>query len=107
MPIAIGSMIFAGPVVVLLFGRGAFDTHAMSMTYYALFFYSVGMIGFGLSEVLSKAFYSMQDTKTPMINATIGVSLNIVLNIILSKYLGIGGLALATSTAAIFTTGLS
>lgn len=104
LPAMIGSMIFSVPIVSVLFGRGAFDTQAIILTSSALFFYSIGMIGFGLREVLSRVFYSMQDTKTPMINAAIGMILNIVLNIILSKYMGIGGLALATSIAAIFTT---
>jgi putative peptidoglycan lipid II flippase len=104
LPATVGAMVFAEPIVRLLFGRGAFDTNAISMTSYALYFYSIGMIGFGLREVLSRAFYAMQDTKTPMINATIAMVMNIVLNIILSKYLGIGGLALATSISAIFCT---
>lgn len=103
-PITIGSMVFAKPVVKLLFGRGAFDNAAIEMTAYTLLFYSIGMIGFGLMEVLSRAFYSFQDTKTPMINATIGMVLNIILNIILSRFLGIGGLALATSISAILCT---
>jgi len=106
LPAMIGSMIFATPIVSILFGRGAFNTQAIILTSSALFFYSIGMIGFGLREVLSRAFYSLQDTKTPMINAAIGMVLNIILNIILSRYLGIGGLALATSIAALFTTGL-
>lgn len=105
-PATVGAMIFAEPVVRLLFGRGAFDENAVSMTSYALFFYSLGMIGYGLREVLSRAFYSLQDTKTPMVNAAIAVGMNIVLNIILSRFLGIGGLALATSISAIFGTGL-
>jgi len=103
-PTTVGAMVFSQPVVSLLFGRGAFDSQAISMTAYALFFYSLGMIGFGLREVLSRAFYSLQDTKTPMINAAIGMVINIGLNVILSKYMGIGGLALATSISAIFTT---
>ena len=105
-PAAVGAMIFAEPVVKLLFGRGAFDAQAVSMTSYALFFYSIGMIGFGLRDILSRAFYSLQDTKTPIINAGIAVGLNIVLNIILSRFMGIGGLALATSISALFCTGL-
>lgn len=105
-PAAVGAMIFAEPVVKLLFGRGAFDAQAVSMTSYALFFYSIGMIGFGLRDILSRAFYSLQDTKTPMINAGIAVGLNIVLNIILSRFMGIGGLALATSISALFCTAL-
>jgi len=103
-PATIGAMLFAEPVVILLFGRGAFDPQAISMTSTALFYYSIGMIGFGLREILSRAFYSFQDTKTPMINAAIAMAINIVLNIILSKDMGIGGLALATSISAIFCT---
>ncbi|MBK5240787.1 murein biosynthesis integral membrane protein MurJ [Clostridium sp.] len=104
LPATIGSMIFAVPIVSVLFGRGAFNPSAVSMTSSALLFYSIGMVGFGLREVLSRAFFSLQDTKIPMINAAIGMVLNIILNIILSRYLGIGGLALATSISALFTT---
>lgn len=105
-PITLGTIIFSESIVELLFGRGAFDQKAITMTACALGFYSIGMLAFGLREVLSRAFYALQDTKTPMINASIGMVLNIILNFILSKFLGIGGLALATSLAAIFTTSL-
>lgn len=105
-PATIGSMIFATPAVRLLFRRGAFDDRALALTSSGLFYYSLGMVGFGLREILSRAFYSLQDTKTPVINASIAVVINVVLNIILSKYLGIGGLALATSISAIICTGL-
>jgi putative peptidoglycan lipid II flippase len=105
-PASVGAMVFAEPVVRFVFRRGAFDAGAALMTTDALFFYSIGMIGFGLRNVLSRAFYSMQDTRTPMINAAIAVVLNIVLNLILSRFLGIGGLALATSISSLFCTGL-
>lgn len=104
LPITIGTMIFSNEVINLLFGRGEFDENAIKMTSAALFFYALGMLGFGLREVLARGFYSMQDTKTPMINAAIGMFLNIILNIILSRFMGISGLALATSMAATFTT---
>jgi putative peptidoglycan lipid II flippase len=103
-PATIGVMIFSKEIVTLLFGRGAFTPEAIDMTGGALFYYSIGMIAFGLREILSRAFYALQDTKTPMINATIAVVINIILNLVLSKYLGIGGLALATSIAAIVST---
>jgi len=73
------------------------------MTSNALFYYSIGMVAIGLQAILSRGYYSMKDTKTPMVIGTIGMIINIILNIILSKYLGIGGLALATSIAAIVT----
>ena len=104
MPVTIGTMLLVKPLVEFLFERGAFDAQAISMTSNALFFYSIGMLGFGLLEMLSIAFYSLQDTKTPMINSAIAVVINIILNFILSRYLGIGGLALATSISAILTT---
>ena len=100
-PATIGAMIFSKEIVALLFGRGAFTPEAVAMTGNALFYYSIGMIAFGLRDILSRAFYALQDTKTPMINATIAVVINIVLNIVLSRFLGIGGLALATSISGI------
>lgn len=103
-PATVGSMVFSKEIVLILFGRGAFDQQAIEMTTSALFFFSLGMIGFGLREILTRAFYSLQDTKTPMVNAGIAVVLNIILNLILSRYLGLGGLALATSISGIFCT---
>ena len=104
LPATIGSIIFAEEIIILLFGRGAFDTDAIAMASYALVFYSIGMLGIGLKEVLSRVFYSYQDTKTPMTNAAFDMVLNIILNIILSRYLGIGGLVFTTSIAATITT---
>lgn len=106
LPATIGSMIFSVQIVTLLFGRGAFDLTAIVLTSNALFYYSIGMIGFGLRSITSKVFYSLQDTKTPMINAAIGMILNIILNIVLSRLIGLGGLALATSISAIITSTL-
>jgi len=103
-PATIGAMIFSKEIVTLLFGRGAFTPEAIDMTANALFYYSIGMIAFGLRDILSRAFYALQDTKTPMINAAIVVVINIILNLALSRYLGIGGLALATSIATIVGT---
>jgi putative peptidoglycan lipid II flippase len=103
-PATIGSMIYSEQIIKILFGRGAFEEEALTMTSSALLFYSIGMIGYGLREVLSRGFYSLQDTKTPMINAIIAMVMNVLLNFILSRYLGIGGLALATSISGIFCT---
>ena len=105
-PATIGAMIFAKPIVRLFFDRGAFDNQALFLTSEALFYYSIGLVSFGLMEVLGKAFYSLGDTKTPMTNAGIAMVVNIILNIYLSRYFGIGGLALATSISGILSTTL-
>lgn len=100
-PISIGAISLATPIVKLLFERGKFDAGATHMTSIALVFYSVGMVGFGLREILTKVFYSLQDTKTPMVNGAISMILNILFNIILIKFMGHGGLALGTSLSAL------
>lgn len=104
-PISAGAMILAEPIVKMLFERGEFDTRATQMTAIALVFYSIGMIGFGLRDILGKVFYSLQDTKTPMKNAIITIVLNIVLNLLFVNFtnMGIAGLAFATSISAIVT----
>lgn len=105
-PASVGLMVLAEQIIHLLFGRGQFDRQAVALTSQALFYYSIGMIGYGIREILLRTFYSLQDMKTPMVNASIAVLLNIVLNLILSVYMGIGGLALATSLSALFSTSL-
>ena len=100
-PISFGAMALATPIVKLLFQRGEFDARATSMTAIALTMYSIGMVAFGLRDILGKVFYALQDTKTPMINGAIAMIMNIVLNILFVKYLKIAGLAFATSISAI------
>lgn len=75
------------------------------MTATAVVFYSIGMIGFGLRDILGKVFYSLQDTKTPMVNGIIAIILNIILNLLFVKFTNMGhaGLAFATSISAIVT----
>jgi murein biosynthesis integral membrane protein MurJ len=107
-PISIGAIILANPIVKLLFQRGEFDVRATQMTAVALIFYSIGMIGYGLRDILGKVFYSLQDTRTPMINGVIAMVLNITLNILFVKYtnMQLAGLAFATSISALFTIAL-
>ena len=101
LPITVGTIVLALPIVRVLFERGAFDANGTYLTALALAMYSIGMVAYGLRDVLGKIFYSLQDTKTPMINGAIAMIMNIVLNIILVKYLQLAGLALATSISAI------
>lgn len=102
-PVSVGAIVLSTPIVKLLFERGAFDPIATKMTVAALICYSIGIIGFGLRDILGKVFYSLQDTKTPMINGAMCMGLNIIMNITFIKVLNFGhaGLALATSISSI------
>ena len=98
-PATVGLIVLAAPIVEIAFQRGEFDAIATVMTSKALVFYSIGLVAMAIRLLLNKVYYSLQDTKTPMINGAISVVFNIVLNLILVKYMAHAGLALATSIA--------
>lgn len=99
-PICVGTIVLSNPIVKILFQRGQFNSADTVMTANILMVYILGIIAFSLRNVMSRAFYSLHDTKTPMINGAIAIIFNIVLNIIFSKYMGYIGLALATTISA-------
>lgn len=105
-PATVGMIVLAEPIVRVAFQRGAFDAKATYLTTGALVFYSIGLVGMSLKPFINRVYYSMQDTKTPMINSLIAVSINIVLNLILIRYMAHKGLALATSISAIVSCAL-
>lgn len=99
-PICVGTAVLSEPIVKLLFQRGQFNSSDTIMTSSILVVYIMGILAFSLRNLISKAFYSLHDTKTPMINGAIAIVFNILLNIVLAKYMGYIGLAIATTLAA-------
>lgn len=106
LPISIGFIILAEPIVRILFEHGKFDATSTQLTTIALQLFSLGLLACGIRDVLYRVFYSMTDTKTPMINSSIALTINIVLNLILIKPFGHAGLALSTSISSIITASL-
>jgi putative peptidoglycan lipid II flippase len=101
-PSSIALLVLAKPVVRLLFERGEFTAATSTpMTVDALIYYAFGLFGYGGMKAVVQAFYSLKDTMTPMKIAIVNVALNITLDIILVRYLGLRGLALATSVSAV------
>ncbi len=89
--------VLALPVVSVFFQRGNFSAQDSKYVGYALAFYAPWLAQFGIGSLVSRAFYAQKDSATPVIIGTIGVVVNILLNVILVGPLGIGGLALATT----------
>lgn len=104
-PTTIGIILLADPIVKITFERGAFDSLASQMTSEALIFYTLGLTGMALRTFLERVYYSLQDTKTPMINGFFAVVLNVILNLLLIGPFAHRGLALATSIATTITSG--
>jgi putative peptidoglycan lipid II flippase len=88
------------PIVNLLFQRGTFDYGATQGTEKALLFYSFGIWSIVGVRVITASFYAMQNTKTPVKIATVGMLSNIVFSIALMGPMKHAGLALANALAS-------
>lgn len=104
LPATVIMMVLRVPFITLIFKRGAFDASSVSITATVLMFFAPGLAAYSIRDILGRAFYAIQDTKTPMINTIIGLFINIILNLLLVKHMGVGGLALSTSISAFVTT---
>jgi putative peptidoglycan lipid II flippase len=98
-PIVAIAVIMNIDVIKFAYMRGAFGMDSVKVTSALLVCYVIGVPAFGMRDYLNRLFHALQDTKTPFRIACLVVTLNIVLNIILRKFLGANGLALATSIA--------
>ena len=102
LPVMIIFLALRVPIVRFVYERGEFNAQSTALTSTALLFYSLGMVGFGVSEIMNKAFYALKDGKTPMYVAMGGISLNILLSFVMVRGFntGLWGVALAASIAA-------
>jgi putative peptidoglycan lipid II flippase len=97
LPATAGLLLVRNLVVSVLFERGRFTSSDTTLTAGVLFFYSLGLCGFFMQQVATRAFYSMQDSKMPARSAVVAVCVNIVLNLTLIWFMGTAGLALSTA----------
>lgn len=100
-PFCFGAISFSKQVVQVIYERGAFDETSTALTGSAFLFYSMGLAFAALNALLIRVFYSLQDTKSPVLCNAIGILCNIVLNLILIRSMQHRGLALATSIASL------
>ncbi|OGP93254.1 MAG: murein biosynthesis integral membrane protein MurJ [Deltaproteobacteria bacterium RBG_16_47_11] len=105
-PAMIGLISLKTPIIHLLFQRGQFDYMATTMTAKALFCYSVGLWAIAGARTMVPAFYSLQDTWTPLKIALICLGANVIFIFILIFPLKHAGLALATSLSSILNLAL-
>jgi len=111
LPASFGLILLARPIVSMLYQRGEFNATITEMTAWALLWYAAGLVGHSVMEVLTRAFYAQQDTKTPVIIGTGAMGLNVVFSITFARlfsqigWMPHGGLALANSLATALEAG--
>jgi putative peptidoglycan lipid II flippase len=101
----VGLVVLAEPIIALIYERGAFTTVDTSATAAALMFYAPGLLGYSAVKIASPTFYSLRDSRTPVVISVISVLTNLALNLALVRVMGYAGLALGTALAALFNAG--
>lgn len=101
-PSTVGLILLRVPIIQVLFEHGEFDASDTALTAWPLLFYALGLSAFGMIKIIVPAFYSMEDTRTPVKIAVIAMALNVFFNFLFIGPLEVGGPALATSLAGVF-----
>lgn len=99
MPAAVGLFLLRTPIIQLFLQRGQFTADSTAMTAYALAFFAFGLVAHSLLEVVTRAFYALHDTWTPVKIGIGAMALNLILSLLLLRPLSFGGLALANTIA--------
>ena len=100
-PATIGLMALAGPIVGLIYEREAFTASDTASTAAALMLYAPGLLGYSAVKIASPTFYSLRDSRTPVMVSILSIAVNLGFNLVLVRLLGFKGLALGTATAAL------
>lgn len=101
LPLSAGFILLSKPITSIIYEHNNFTPQDVNLVSTALKCYSVGMLGLAINEILSKYFFSMKDSKTPMRNSIISMIANIALAYVLFSMFKTSGLALAAAFGSI------
>jgi len=93
LPAAVGYVVLGAPIVRLLLQNGITTSQSTELVASVLRFFVLGLVPFSLFQLLLRAFYATQDTRTPFMVNCAAVAINIAANIVLFGILGVQGLA--------------
>jgi len=104
-PAMAGLLVLNQPIIQVLFERGAFDAQSTTMSAWCLFFFAFGLPFISGTKILAPMFYSLKDTKTPVVVAFFVMICNIGFSLLLMGPLRAGGIALALSLSSLINFG--
>ena len=100
LPSAVGLVVLAGPIISVVYQRGAYSAEDAAATAQALMIYGLGLPAFAFQKVLQPLFYAREDTRRPFRYAVTAMVVNLVLAVGLSPILGFSAAAWGTTLAA-------
>lgn len=99
-PATVGLIVLAEPIVAMIYERKMFFAIDTTNTAAALMFYAPGLLGYSAVKIAGPTFYSLRDSRTPVLVSVMSVVANLGMNLVLVRVLGFRGLALGTAIAA-------
>ncbi len=104
LPSSVGLMVLGGPMIGAIYEGGKFQAYDTRQTALALSCYAIGLGGYAAIKVLAPAFYALNDSRTPMLVSLASILINFgaAFAMVRTGTLGHAGLAIATSSVALF-----
>jgi putative peptidoglycan lipid II flippase len=103
-PAAAAILVLSEPITQVLYQRGEFDAAQSGLVSEALFYFALSLPFAGINLLLIRAFFSLQRPWIPTLVALANVAVNGILDALLYKPLGIGGIPLSTAIVSLVTT---
>ncbi len=105
-PASVGLFLLRAQIVRIILGTGKFDWEDTYYTAVTLGLFCLGMIGQALLPLVTRAFFALHDTKTPVLISIITVAINVGLSLLFVRVSGVVGLALAFSLSSLINLSL-
>ena len=100
LPMSAGLMAVARPLIALVYGGGEFDAFSIGITSTALSWMSLGMAGYAVQNILSRAYFAKQQGRVPLVAGGVSILVNLVLCQLLTGRFLVAGLALTSAVSA-------
>lgn len=100
LPMCAGLMVLSRPLVSFVYGGGLFDEFSVDITAQGLVWVSLGMAGYAVQNILSRAYFARQDGRTPLVAGAVSIGVNILLCMAFAARLQVAGLAIASAVSS-------
>jgi len=97
LPLAASLIVLRVPIIRLVYGTKIFDWTATIQTGLVLSAFAVGIVGQTLMSILSRSFFALHDTKTPVKISLLGLALLIIGDFVLVRTFNLPVWALSAS----------
>ena len=100
LPMSAGLAVVAEPLIAFVYGGGEFDAFSIQITSAALGWVSLGMVGYAVQNILSRAYFARQSGTVPLVAGGASIGVNILLCMALTDSLAVSGLAIASAVSS-------